>query len=172
MRLTTHAKSDSTRTIYYLLAQLHLWKKYAFKICSRARSMNLTTLVTTGTQEHAFVVWPELPCHKSRRAWTKTVHYYRNANLSRLGNPFCPGFPIGPAKAGQRRAGFHPGSGNRDQRGCHPRRGRQALWSLLVFLTGTKGPLLFFFSVFSFPFISFSFQLYFYFRIQAKYELH
>ena len=29
-------------------------------------------------------------------------HYYRNANLSRLGNPCCPSFPTGNARPGQK----------------------------------------------------------------------
>ena len=31
-----------------------------------------------------------------------STHYYRNANLSRLGNPCCPGFPTGNARPGQK----------------------------------------------------------------------
>ena len=40
----------------------------------------------------------------------RAIHYYRTGDLSRLGNPFCPGFPTGNAT-------FCPGSGNRDKRG-------------------------------------------------------
>ena len=44
-------------------------------------------------------------------------HYYRNADLFRLGNPCCPGFPTGNAGPGQKGVPFCPGSGNRDKRG-------------------------------------------------------
>ena len=30
------------------------------------------------------------------------IHYYRTRMLSQLGKPFCPGFPTGTAKAGQK----------------------------------------------------------------------
>ena len=43
-------------------------------------------------------------------------HYYRNADLFRLGNPCCPGFPTENARPGQKRVPFCPGSGNRDKR--------------------------------------------------------
>ena len=43
-------------------------------------------------------------------------HYYRNADLSRLGNPCCTGFPTGNARPGQKGVPFCPGSGNRDKR--------------------------------------------------------
>ena len=36
-------------------------------------------------------------------------HYYRNTNLSRLGNPCFPGFPTGNARPGQKRGPFVPG---------------------------------------------------------------
>ena len=46
-------------------------------------------------------------------------HYYRNANLSRLGNPCCPGFPTGNARPGQKRGPFVPvGNTNREKRCC------------------------------------------------------
>ena len=41
----------------------------------------------------------------------------KNVDLSRLGNPCCPGFPIGNASPGQKGVPFCPGSGNRDKRG-------------------------------------------------------
>ena len=53
------------------------------------------------------------------------VHYYKNVDLSRLGNRCCPGFPTGNASPGQKGCPFVPG-----------------------LATGTKG--LFFFSCFSF----------------------
>ena len=37
------------------------------------------------------------------------VHYYKNIDLSRLGNPCCPGFPTGNASLGQKRCPFVPG---------------------------------------------------------------
>ena len=40
-------------------------------------------------------------------------HYYRNANLSRLGNPCCPGFPTGNARPGQKGGPFVPGLATR-----------------------------------------------------------
>ena len=52
-------------------------------------------------------------------------HHYRNANLSRLGNPCCPGFSNRERQAGTKGPPFCPGSGNRDNR--------------LVTPTGTKG---------------------------------
>ena len=44
-------------------------------------------------------------------------HYYKNVDLSRLGNRCCPGFPTGNASPGQKGVPFCPGSGNRDRRG-------------------------------------------------------
>ena len=43
-------------------------------------------------------------------------HYYKNIDLSRLGNPCCPGFPTGNASPGQKGVPFYPGSGNQDKR--------------------------------------------------------
>ena len=40
----------------------------------------------------------------------RCTHYYRKSNLSRLGNPCCPGFPTGNARPGQKEGGsFVPG---------------------------------------------------------------
>ena len=36
-------------------------------------------------------------------------HYYKNIDLSRLGNPCCPGFPTGNASPGQKGCPFVPG---------------------------------------------------------------
>src|SRR6185436_5823508 len=84
-------------------------------------------------------------------------HYYRKANLSRLGNLCCPGFPTGNARPGQKGVPFCPRSGNRDKK--HP-------FIRLVTPTGTKGP--FFFSVPLFS-IVFLFRLYFYISIKLMY---
>ena len=46
-----------------------------------------------------------------------SAHYYKNIDLSRLGNHCCPGFPTGNASPGQKGVPFYPGSGNRDKRG-------------------------------------------------------
>ena len=46
-------------------------------------------------------------------AWT---HCYRNANLFRLENLCCLGFPTGNARPGQKGESFCPGSANRDKR--------------------------------------------------------
>ena len=46
-----------------------------------------------------------------------SMHYYKNVDLSRLGNRCCPGFPTGNASPGQKGVSFCPGSGNRDRRG-------------------------------------------------------
>ena len=46
----------------------------------------------------------------------KTLHYYKNIDLSRLGNRCCPGFPTGNACPGQKAVPFCPGCGNRDKR--------------------------------------------------------
>ena len=75
------------------------------------------------------------------------THYYRKANLSRLGNPCCPGFPTGNARPGQK---VLPAP-----------RGWRTLLSRLVLPTGTKGPFfLFSFSQFFFYFnYTFAFQL-------------
>ena len=45
-------------------------------------------------------------------------HYYRNTDLSWLGNLCCPDFPTGNAKPGQKGVPFCLGSGNRDKK--HP----------------------------------------------------
>ena len=37
------------------------------------------------------------------------IHYYKNVNLSRLGNSCCPGFPTGNASPGQKGCPFVPG---------------------------------------------------------------
>ena len=107
-------------------------------------------------------------------------HYYKNVDLSRLGNRCCPGFPTGNASPGQKGVPFCPGSGNRDRRGpfvpvgntnrdkrCSQRpRGWRTLLSRLVLPTGTKGP--FFFHIFLFS-ILFLFQLYFCISIKLMY---
>ena len=104
------------------------------------------------------------------------IHYYKNVDLSRLGNRCCPGFPTGNASPGQKGVPFCPGSGNRDKRGpfvpvgntnrdkrCSQRpRGWRTLLSRLVLPTGTKGLFffMFFFSQFFFYFnYTFAFQL-------------
>ena len=69
-----------------------------------------------------------------------SIHYYKNVDLSRLGNRCCPGFPTGNACPGQKGVPFCPGCGNRDKR------------SLFFFM--------FFFSQFFFYFnYTFAFQL-------------
>ena len=50
-----------------------------------------------------------MPIRSEYSGVASSVHYYRNANLSRLGNPCCPGFPTGNAKPGQKRGPFVPG---------------------------------------------------------------
>ena len=45
-------------------------------------------------------------------------HYYRNVDLSRLGNLCCPGFPTENARPGQKGVPICPASGNRDKK--HP----------------------------------------------------
>ena len=39
----------------------------------------------------------------------RTKHYYKNVNLSRLGNSCCPGFPTRNASLGQKGCPFVPG---------------------------------------------------------------
>ena len=93
--------------------------------------------------------------------------------LSRLENPFCPGFPTGNARPGQMGVPFCPGSGNRDKKhpfvlvgkGLPVPRAWRTLLSRLVLPTGTKGP---FFSVPLFS-IVFLFRLYFYISIKLMY---
>ena len=53
------------------------------------------------------------------------IHYYKNVDLSRLGNPCCPGFPTGNASPGQK-GGLATGT-------------KEDLLSRLVTPTGTKG---------------------------------
>ena len=76
------------------------------------------------------LVWKESGARslKRGRGWIRqskilTYHYYRNANLSRLENPCCPGFPTGNARPGQKWGPFVPGlatgtkdAANRDKR--------------------------------------------------------
>ena len=92
--------------------------------------------------------------------------------LSRLGNPFCPGFPTGNARPGQMGVLFCPGSGNRDkkqhqpgQKGLPVPRGWRTILSRLVLPTGTKA---LFFHVLLFS-ILFLFQLYFCISIKLMY---
>jgi len=101
------------------------------------------------------LVWKESGARSLKRGrwWIRqskilTYHYYRNANLSRLGNPCCPGFPTGNARPGQKGGSFCPGSGNRDKRVRQPQK--------------------VFFSVFIFS-ILFLFQLYFCISIKPMY---
>ena len=47
----------------------------------------------------------------------KSIHYYKNVDLSRLGNPCCPSLLTGNASPGQKEVPFCPWSGNRDKRG-------------------------------------------------------
>ena len=94
-------------------------------------------------------------------------HYYKNVDLSRLGNPCCPGFPTGNASPGQKGVPFCPGCGNSGCKRCSQRpRGWRTLLSRLVLPTGTKCP--FFFHVFLFS-ILFLFQLYFCISIKLMY---
>ena len=57
-------------------------------------------------------------CVPSRLGWQalmpgRRYYYYRNANLFRLGNPFCPDFPSAGTKWG---GSFCPECGNRDKK--------------------------------------------------------
>ena len=83
-------------------------------------------------------------------------HYYRNTDLSWLGNLCCPDFPTGNAKPGQKGCPFVPGLATGT---------KSTLLSRLVLPTGTKGQ---FFSVPLFS-IVFLFQLYFYISIKLMY---
>jgi len=97
-------------------------------------------------------------CHvkiRAARPW-RHKHYYRNADLSRLGNLCCPGFPTGNARSGQKGWPFVPGLATGT---------KSPLLSRLVTPTGTKGP---FFSVPLFS-IVFLFRLYFYISIKLMY---
>ena len=105
-----------------------------------------------------------------------TYHYYRNADLSRLGNLCCLGFPTKNSRPGQKRVPFCPGSGNWDKKEpfvpvgvtngdkrCYQRpHGWRTLLSRLVLPTGTKCPLFFLFlfsQFFSYFNYTFAFQL-------------
>ena len=71
---------------------------------------------------------PPRPRVGEARPLASAGQYYRNADLSRLGNPYCPGFPTGNARPGQkgvllsrvwqpRQKAFVPvGNTNRDKR--------------------------------------------------------
>ena len=84
-------------------------------------------------------------------------HYYKNVDLSRMGNRCCPGFPTGNASPGQKGVPFCPGSGNRDKK--HP--------FVPVGVTNRDKRFIFFpVSLFS---ILFLFQLYFYISIKLMY---
>ena len=99
-------------------------------------------------------------------------HYYKNVDLSRLGNPCCPDFPTGNAGPGQKRVPFCPGSGNRDKK--HPfvpvGRGCQRHVPGAPFCPGwcyQPGQMVHFFvPLFS---IVFLFRLYFYISIKLMY---
>src|SRR6185312_4579319 len=58
------------------------------------------------------------------------LHYYKNVDLSRLGNPCCPGFPTGNASPGQKGCPIVPGLATGT---------KEDLLSPLVTPTGTKG---------------------------------
>ena len=102
------------------------------------------------------------------------IHYYRNANLSRLGNLCCPGFPTGNARPGQKGVllsrVWQPGQKllSRLVTPTETKGAASATWLAHPFVpvgvlpTGTKGPFffLFFFSQFFFNFnYTFAFQL-------------
>ena len=85
-------------------------------------------------------------------------HYYRNTDLSWLGNLCCPDFPTGNARPGQKGLPFCPGSGNRDKRVLHvPGAPFCPGWCYR--------------SIFSVPLFSivFLFRLYFYISIKLMY---
>ena len=84
-------------------------------------------------------------------------HYYKNIDLSRLGNRYCPGFPTGNASPGQKGVPFCPGSGNRDKRGPFVPVGNT-----------NRDKMSLFFHVFLFS-ILFLFQLYFCISIKLMY---
>ena len=86
-------------------------------------------------------------------------HYYRNANLSRLGNPCCPGFPTGNARPGQRGGPFVPGLATGTKGAA------SATWLAHPFVPEQK---ILFFLVFFFS-ILFLFQLYFCISIKLMY---
>ena len=91
-------------------------------------------------------------------------HYYKNVDLSRLGNPCCPDFPTGNASPGQKGVLFCPGSGNRDKRASAHVAGAQFCPGLCY----QPGQKVIFFPVFLFS-ILFLFQLYFCISIKLMY---
>ena len=98
------------------------------------------------------------------------LHYYKNVDLSQLGNPCCPGFPTGNASPGQKGCLFVPGLATGT---------KQDLLSRLVTPTGTKGaasahvagaPLP---TGIKGPFFMFSFsQFFFYFNYTFAFQLN
>ena len=100
---------------------------------------------------------PPRPRVGEARPLASAGQYYRNANLSRLRNPYCPGFPSSNARPGQK-GYFCLGSGNRDKK----------LLSRLVTLTGTtnRDKRSLFFYLFSFS------QFFFYFNYTFAFQLN
>ena len=97
------------------------------------------------------------------------IHYYKNVDLSWLGNPCCPGFPTRNASSGQKGVPFCPGSGNRDKRRPFVLVGNTAGSTFCpgwYYQPGQKVP--FFLHVFLFS-ILFLFQLYFCISIKLMY---
>ena len=59
-----------------------------------------------------------------------TLPIVQKINVVPVGKPFCPGFPTGTTRPGQKGRAFCPGSDNRD---------KKDICSRLVPLTGNKG---------------------------------
>ena len=101
-------------TIFFTSALLNVRYDLARLIIGSEGTLGVITEVTLRLQK--------IPSH--------SVHYYRNADLSRLGNLCCPDFPTGNARPGQNGCPFVPGLATRT---------KSTLLSRLVTPTGTKG---------------------------------
>ena len=63
--------------------------------------------VSNGRSQEAFFRWYFIKVEELSPSWN-ILHYYRNLDLSRLGNSFYPSFPTGNARPGQKGDPFVP----------------------------------------------------------------
>ena len=90
--------------------------------------------VSNGRSQEAFFRWHFIKVEELSPSWN-ILHYYRNFDLSRLGNPFYPSFPTEGQKAPFCSGWQH----QPEQKGLPAPRGWRTLLSRLVLATGTKG---------------------------------
>ena len=128
-------------------------EKASAKVGRRVRAMKPSGVGSPGP--------PEPQC----RSPSSKEHYYKNVDLSRLGNPCCPGFPTGNTSSGQKGCPFVPGLATGTKGAASAHVAGAPFCPGWCYQPGQKVP---FFHVFLFS-ILFLFQLYFCISIKLMY---